>query len=222
MGITLVGVAWRVGCCAARYNKATMVCCARQARCRLWILPALLALLPLLVTGCAEPEAARRPRGDVVLRSPSCHCRFPYPAAWYFQPANGDPSRPLLGITSYDASSADHVPIPTTFANIGVDWQSDPLGQLYLAATTRHFSPWPGHRLTVSGWPATSYAHWTAPPAQGGVYVEHVYFFVPWYQRDYDLWFQAANPPSHDIAPLHRVFAHLLRTLTIVPPNAVP
>jgi hypothetical protein len=52
--------------------------------------------------------------------------------------------------------------------------------------------------------------------------VEHVYFFVPWYQRDYDLSFQAANPPGHDIAPLHRVFAHLLRRLTIVPPNAVP
>src|SRR5947199_99430 len=106
--------------------------------------------------------------------------------------AGQPPPCPPLGLTSYHASSADHAPIPTTFATIGVDWQSDPLGQLYLAATTRHFSPWPGHRLTVAGWPATSYAHWTAPPAQGGIYVEHVYFFVPWYQRDYDLWLQAA------------------------------
>ena len=204
-----------------------MVSCAPQARCRvsrrgIGILPALLALLPLLVTGCAAPWAAGRPRGEAVLHSPSCHCRFTYPAAWYFQPSNGDPSRPLLGITSYDASSADHAPIPTTFANIGIDWQSDPLGQLYLAATTRHFSPWPGHRLTVAGRPATSYTHWPAPPAQGGVYVQHVYLFVPWYQRDYDLWFQAANPPGRDIAPLHRVFDRVLRSLKIVPPNAMP
>jgi hypothetical protein len=182
----------------------------------------LLALLSLMVSGCAAPWAAGRVRGDVVLHSPSCHCRFAYPATWHFAPANGDTSQPEFGLYSYDATSAAHAPIPRTFANIGIDWQSDPLGQLYVAATTRRFSPWPGQRLTVSGWPATSYAHWTAPPSQGGVYLEHVYFFVPWYQRDYDLWFQAANPPGRDVSRLHRVFVQVLRSMTIVPPNAIP
>lgn len=182
---------------------------------RLWFLP--LLALPFVLTACAAPwMAASRPRGTVVLRSPSCHCRFTYPAAWYFTPGNGDSSLPILGLTNYDASSADHVPIPATFADIGISWQSDPIGQLYLAATTRHFAPGQGHHLKVSGWPATSYGHWTAPRAQGGIYVEHIYVFVPWYQRDYDVWFDAAIPR------LHRVFDGVVSSLTIVPPGAVP
>ncbi len=181
----------------------------------------MLAVLPLLLSGCRLPWAAPSP-ALTVLRSPTCHCRFTYPGSWHFAPSNGDYSRPTLGLASYDTDSADHAPVPATYAVIGIDWQSDPIGQLYLVATTHRFTPWPAHALTVAGWPATSYAHWTAPPAQGGVYVEHVYFFMPWYQRDYDIWFQAANPPDSDVSALHRVFTQVLRSLVIVPPNAVP
>ncbi len=185
-----------------------------------WPIPPLL-LLPPLLTACALPWTPAR-HGLVVLRSPACHCRFTYPAAWYFQPSNGDTSRPILGLSSYDASSADHVPIPATFADVGINWQSDPTGQLYLAATTRSFSHDQARRLTVSSWPATSYTHWTAPRSQGGVYQEHVYVFVPWYQRDYDIWFDASSPHAADIPRLHRVFEQVVRSITIVPPNAVP
>lgn len=184
--------------------------------------PLLLAALALLLGGCALPWDTARPGGEAILRSPACHCRFTYPAAWYTSSANGDASLPILGVNSYDTSSGSHAAVPSSYAGIGIDWQSDPVGQLYLTATTHHFSSLPRRRLTVSGWPASAYAAWTAPPAQGGVYMEHVYVFVPWYQRDYDLWFQAANPPSNDVSALRRVFARVLRTLTIVPPNAVP
>lgn len=183
---------------------------------------ALLALVSLMMAGCAAPWASSPPQGEAVLRSPMCHCRFAYPAAWYASASNGDSSRPTLGLDSYDTSSATNAPAPASFASIGIDWQSDPIGQLYLVATTHHFSPWPAHHLTVSGWPATAFAHWTAPPSQGGIYVKHVYLFVPWYQRDYDLWLQATNPPGHDVSALQRVFTRVLRSLTIVPPNAVP
>lgn len=180
-----------------------------------------LLLLPSLLTACAIPVAPSR-HGALVLRSPSCHCRFTYPASWYFQASNGDTSRPILGLSSYDASSADHAPIPATFADVGINWQSDPTGQLYLAAATRNFSHDQARRLTVSSWPATAVAHWTAPRAQGGVYQEHVYVFVPWYQRDYDIWFDAGSPRLADISRLHRTFQQVVRSLTIVPPNAVP
>lgn len=180
-------------------------------------------LLSLALSGCAAlPWAAARPHGVQLLRSPGCHCRLRYPGAWFATAANGDSSEPALGLHSYDASSADHVPIPTRYADIGIDWQDDPTGQLYLAATTRRFSPLPAQHLTVAGWPATAFAHWTAPPARGGVYALHVYIFVPWYQRNYDLSFTAANPPGHDITALRQVFLRVLRSLVIVPPNATP
>lgn len=182
----------------------------------------ILAALSVLLAGCALPWDRARPSGEAVMRSPECHCRYRYPAAWYFTPSNGDPARPILGLDSFDASDTDHVSIPTTFASVGVDWQSDPIGQLYLAATTQHFSPWPAQHLTVSGWSATAYAHWTAAPSRGGVYQEHVYLFVPWYQRLYDIWLQAANPPGNDISSQRGAFERLLRSMTIVPPNAVP
>jgi len=184
--------------------------------------PPLLAALALLLGGCALPWNTIRPAGEAIVRSPACHCRFSYPAAWYTSSANGDSSLPILGLNSYDTSSGSHAAVPSRYADIGIDWQSDPTGQLYLTATTSHFSTLPGRRLTVSGWPATAYATWTAPPAQGGIYMEHVYVFVPWYQRDYDLWLQAANPPGNDVSAPRRVFTRLLRTLVIVPPNAVP
>lgn len=182
----------------------------------------LLASLSLVEAGCHVPWAAGAPQGEAVLRSPACHCRFAYPASWYLSASNGDPGKPILGLSNYDDSGESTAPVPRTFTNIGIDWQSDPIGQLYLVATTHRFSPWPGHRLTVSGWPATSYAHWTAPPSRGGIYVEHVYVFIPWYQRDYDIWLQAANPPGGGVSSAHRVFDRVLRSLTIVLPNSVP
>lgn len=184
--------------------------------------PILCLLLPLLLAGCAAPWAAQPQSGMVVRHSPECRCRFAYPAAWSFAPSNGDASAPTLGLASYDASSADHVPVPRVFAIIGIDWLSDPLGQLYLATTTRHFSGGSGRRVIVSGRAATAYGAWTAPPALGGVYREHVYLFVPWYQRDYDFSLEAANPPSDDVRALRRVFAQVLSSVTIVPPNVLP
>ncbi len=190
----------------------------RQPRTSILIL---LVLFPLLLAGCAVPWAPPA-HGQIVLRSPECHCRFTYPAAWYFAPANGDASVPTLSLANYDTSSADHVPVPRTFALIGVAWLNDPLGQLYLAAATRHLSSGQERHLVISGRAATSFGAWTAPPAQGGVYVEHVYLFVPWYQRDYDFSFQAANPPTNDVSALRRVFVQVLRSMVIVPPNALP
>jgi hypothetical protein len=157
-----------------------------------------------------------------MVRSPQCHCRFSYPAVWHFAPSNGDPSQPTLGLANYDTSSADHVPVPRAFALIGIDWLSDPVGQLYLATTTRHVAGASPHHLLVSGRLATAYGYWTASPAHDGVYVEHVYLFVPWYQRDYDISFEAANPPTANVTALHHVFEQVLRSLTIVPPNVLP
>lgn len=204
-----------------RYNKATMIASSLCPR-RAILAPVPLAVLALLLAGCAVPWSAPPVHGNLVLRSPECHCRFTYPASWRFAAANGDPSTPTLSLASYDTSSADHVPVPRTFAIIGIDWRDDPLGQLYLATTTRHLSGGKGRSVVVSGRSATLYSSWTAPPAQGGVYVEHIYLFVPWYQRDYDLSFQAANPPSNDVRALHSVFASVVHSLTIVPPNALP
>jgi hypothetical protein len=178
-------------------------------------------LLPTLLAGCALPWASQ-PHGELVVHSPNCHCRFSYPATWYFTSGNNDSSKPALGIDSFDSNSADHAPIPTTFASIGIDWQADPIGQLYLAATTHRFSPWPGRHLTVSGWPGTTYSHWTAPRNQGGLYVEHFYVFVPWYQRDYDFWLEVADPAGTSLARLHRVFDRVLQSMTLVLPDATP
>lgn len=187
-----------------------------------WLLVMAAGLLALGLSGCAVlPSSVARARGDQVLRSPGCQCRMSYPASWGATAANGDSSEPALGLHSYDASSSDHAPIPARFADVGINWLNDATGQLYLAATTGRFATG-AHHLTVSGWPATSFAHWTASPRAGGVFEQHVYLFVPWYQRDYDISFRAANPPSGDIAPLQRIFARMLHSFVVVPPNAVP
>lgn len=209
------------GLARTRYNKATMIASSLRPRHALLAL-APLAVLALSLAGCAAPWPVPLAHGNLVLRSPDCHCRFTYPASWRFAAANGDPSTPTLSVASYDTSSADHVPVPHTFAIIGIDWRDDPLGQLYLATTTRRLSGGNERHVVVSGRSATLYSSWTAPHAQGGVYVEHIYLFVPWYQRDYDLSFQAANPPSNDVRALHSVFAAVVHSLAIVAPNALP
>lgn len=198
-----------------------MIARLRPAQRRRIVSLALAALLCAALSGCAAlPWAAARPRGERLLKSPGCHCRVTYPAAWFASAANGDSSEPALGLHSYDESSADHAPIPARYADIGIDWQDDPMGQLYLATTTSHISPLAAQHLTVSGWPATAYAQWTAPPAQGGIYQQHIYLFVPWYQRDYDISFSAANPPGNDITGLRNIFMQVVHSLVIVPPTA--
>jgi hypothetical protein len=179
------------------------------------------ALLTLLLAGCSVPWAGR-PRGEAVLHSLTCHCHLIYPASWWTTGNPGDPSRPMVGLDSFDSLDADHAPIPSRYASIGIDWQNDPIGQFYLAITTSRFSPEPAQHLTVSGWPATAYAHWTAPPSDGGYYEVHVYFFVPWYQRLYDVWLHAASPPGHDVSAQSRSFKRVLGTFTVVPPTATP
>src|SRR5579871_6333950 len=76
-----------------RYNEATM------SRERIYRAEAIgvLAVLPLLLSGCRLPWAAPSP-ALTVLRSPTCHCRFTYPGSWHFAPSNGDYSRPTLGL----------------------------------------------------------------------------------------------------------------------------
>ncbi len=189
-----------------------------SSRASLILFPTLLALL---LAGCSVPWAGR-PRGEAVLHSLTCHCRLIYPASWWTTGNPGDPSRPMVGLDSFDSLDADHAPIPATYASIGIDWQSDPIGQLYLTMTMRDTSSEPARHLTVSGWPATAYAHWTAPLSDGGYYEEHVYFFVPWYQRLYDVWLHAANPPGHDVSAQIRVFQRVLSTFTVVLPTATP
>jgi len=182
-------------------------------------LPAVCALALLALGGCAPPWETRVATGDVLKWSPSCPCTFSYPASWYYEASDGDTSKSQLAVHSYNSSSAAHAPIPTRFADVGIDWHSDPTGQLYLAATTRHFSPLPEQvaRLTVSGYPAMSYAHWTAPPSEGGVYEEHVYLWAPEYQQDYDISLMAANPPGRDVARERAVFDRIVRSLVIAP-----
>ncbi len=191
--------------------------------CRLTFTLVLFAVVAVLLSGCAPlPWQTRTAARDVLKRSPHCPCSFSYPASWYFEAANGDTSKPQLAVHSYNDSSAAHVPIPTRFADIDIDWHPDPIGQLYLAATTRHLSAQPEQveRLTVSHYPATSYAYWTAPPAGGGVYEQHIYLWVPEYQQDYDLSLLAANPPGRDVARERAVFAAIVRSLVIGPQPA--
>jgi len=170
------------------------------------------------------PWRTRAATGDALVKSPGCPCRFSYPASWYFSAANGDSSMPQLAVHSYNDSSAAHAPIPTRFADVGIDWHPDPTGQLYLAATTRHFSPLPEQveRLVVAGRPAMSYAHWTAPPSEGGVYEQHVYVWAPEEQLDYDISLMATNPPGRDVARERAIFDRIVGSLVIgpQPPNA--
>ncbi len=183
----------------------------------------LFVIVAILLSGCAPlPWQTRTATGDTLKRSPHCPCSFSYPTSWYFEAANGDTSKPQLAVHSYNDSSAAHIPIPTRFADIGIDWHPDPTGQLYLAATTRHLAAQPEQveRLTVSGYPATSYAYWTAPPADGGVYEQHIYLWVPEYQLDYDLSLLAANPPGRDVARERAVFDAIVRSLVIGPQPA--
>ena len=170
--------------------------------------------------GCAPlPWQTRAATGDVLKISPGCPCRFSYPASWYYSDAGGDTSKPQLAVHSYNDSSAAHAPIPTRFADVGIDWRPDSTGQLYLAATSRHFAPLPEQveRLVVSGFQAMSYAHWTAPPSEGGVYEEHIYFWAPQYQQDYDLSLLAANPPGRDVARERAIFRRIVGSLVIGP-----
>lgn len=189
------------------------------------------AVVVVLLSGCASlPWRTPVATGSVLLQSPGCACRFVYPASWFYEAANGDASKSNLAVHSYNDSSAAHVPIPTHFADIGIDWLPDPTGQLYLAATTRHFSPMPGEQakhLVVSNRPAMSFSYWTARPSGGGIFEEHVYVWVPEYQRDYDISLLAANPPSDDVAHDRAVFAKLVHSLVIGPqalssPSPVP
>ncbi len=197
---------------------------------------AVLALVATLLGGCAvlAVGAARSHAttptpsvscsaspGLASLCSPTCPCRLSYPASWSFQDARGDASKPAFGLYSYDDVSADHATIPARYASIGVDWQPDPAGQLYLATTTRNFGGVSGRPLTVSGYPAMSYAYWTDRPADGGVYQQHVYVYVPANQRDYDLSF-TASPPSANVVSAQRIFARTLRSLVIVRPGMAP
>jgi hypothetical protein len=154
--------------------------------------------------------------------SPACQCRFSYPAAWYFRTAIGDTSQPQLALHSYDDANTDHRPVPTRFADIGIDWHPDPHGHLYQALTAPHALSLPGLAerrvpLVVAGFPAVSYASWTAPPSEGGIYEQHVYLWVPAYDRDYDLSLMAGNPPGRDVAGERAVFARVLRSLVIGP-----
>ncbi len=173
-----------------------------------------------LLSGCAPlPWQTRVATGNVLKISPNCPCRFSYPVSWYFSAADGDASKPQLAVHSYNDSSAAHAPIPTRFADVGIDAHPDPTGQLYLAATTRHFSPIPEQvrRLVVSDRPAVSYAHWTAPPSEGGIYEEHIYLWAPELQQDYDISLLAANPPGQDISRERAVFDGIVRSLVIGP-----
>jgi len=182
------------------------------------------ACITLLVGGCAPPpgQTARPPTGDRRAVSPACQCRFSYPAAWYFRTAIGDTSQPQLALHSYDDANTDHRPVPTRFADIGLDWHPDPGGHLYQALTAPHALSLPRlaeHRapLVVAGFPAVSYAHWTAPPSEGGIYEQHVYLWAPAYDRDYDLSLMAGNPPGRDVARARAVFTRVLRSLVIGP-----
>jgi len=137
--------------------------------------------IALLVGGCAPPpgQTARPPTGDRRAVSPACQCRFSYPAAWYFRTAIGDTSQPQLALHSYDDANTDHRPVPTRFADIGLDWHPDPGGHLYQALTAPHALSLPGLSerrapLVVAGFPAVSYAYWTAPPSAGGIYEQHM------------------------------------------------
>ena len=180
------------------------------------------ACIGLLVGGCAPlpGQTTRPPTGDRRAVSPACPCRFSYPAAWSFRTAIGDTSQPQLALHSYDDANPDHLPVPTRFADIGLDWHPDPDGLLYQALTAPHALSLPGlseHRahLVVSGFPALSYAHWTGLPSEGGLYEQHVYLWAPAYGRDYDLSLMAANPPGRDVARERAVFARVLRSLVI-------
>lgn len=191
---------------STRYHRGTLI--------------ALFALIVILLSGCAPlPWEARAAAGDVLKVSQGCPCRFSYPASWYYSASDGDTSKSRLAVHNYNDSSAAHAPIPTRFADVGIDWHPDPTGQLYLAATTRHFAPIPEQatRLVVSNRDAMSYAHWTAPPSEGGVYEEHIYLWAPELQLDYDISLMAANPPSRDIAAERATFYKIVRSLVIGP-----
>src|SRR5581483_9316094 len=99
---------------ATRYNEATMAAVRLFAGIRLST-PPLLAALALLLGGCALPWNTIRPAGEAIVRSPACHCRFSYPAAWYTSSANGDSSLPILGLNSYDTSSGSHAAVPSRY-----------------------------------------------------------------------------------------------------------
>ena len=170
----------------------------------------------LVVTAVAMfPRQASSPQGLVTKESTSCPCTFSYPASWFFEAGAPDQSKASLGLHNYDGTSAAHLPIPTRFADIGINWLCDPGGVLYRATVRARYSPFPARRLVVAGYPAVSYAHWTAAVADGGVYEQQVYLYVPEYARDYNISLLTGNPPGRDIAAMQQVFHNVIASLHI-------
>jgi len=194
------------------------------------VLSALGLIAAIVVVGVdALPRPLTPPMGrDPGLKSgyrngvagfPSCPCQFEVPPTWWYDDARQDLAKPRLGFHSYDAVSADHASIPTTLADMGVDWSCDPGGALYQATVKSPFSPLPPRPLTVAGQPAVSFAHWTAPPTQGGLYEQQVYVYIPQFERDYHFTLLAANPPGQDVGAFQHVFNTLLTSFQLTVPN---
>lgn len=175
--------------------------------------------LPHPLTPPIGQDPSQKGYQNGVANFPSCPCQFKVPPAWWYDDARQDLAKPRLGFHSYDAVSADHASIPTTLADMGVDWSCDPGGTLYQATVKSPFSSLPPRLLTVAGQPAVSFAHWTAPPTQGGLYEQQVYVYIPQFERDYHFTLLAANPPGQDVSAFQQVFNALLSSFQLTVPN---
>ncbi len=147
---------------------------------------------------------------------PSCPCTFTYPSSWWYDAANNDLAKPNYEVYSYDPVSADHAPIPDAFTTISVDWLCDPGGELYKLTASNTLTRMTPQTTTVSGFPAVAFSHWTAPLSDGGVYEQHVYFYVAAYQRDYNLTLLTANPPTRNVQRGLASFAAFLHSFHIM------
>lgn len=173
-------------------------------------------VIALVLVGTGVKLSARpHPPASQIGPFPSCPCAFTYPSSWWYQAANNDLAKSNYEVYSYDPVSADHAPIPDAFTTISIDWLCDPDGALYKLTAANTLTTMKLLPLTVSGYPAVAFSHWTAPVADGGVYEQHVYFYVAAYQRDYNLTLLTANPPTSNVRSGSASFAAFLKSFHI-------